>query len=158
MRVPGYLCLLLATISCSALQSTDSDADSLQAAGQRPPFREECVCFESLIFNDRTASSLSGHSFAETDRGFVPLDGVQVAARSLSSGDLRYTLTMPDGSFKIAPLPDGYYEVWTCLDGFDEVRFRLMINQDSEFIGVDFHLRASEAGAGRVAVVPVKGE
>ncbi len=158
MRVSISLCLAMAIASCSAQQGLAPGTESRPAVGQLPPFRDECACLESLVFNDRAASSLNGHTLVETDRGFVPLDGVQVAARSLSSGDLRYTLTRPDGSFKITPLPDGHYDVWTCLDGFDEVRFRLAIDRDSEFVGIEFHLRASESGAGSVAVVPVKGE
>jgi len=157
VKLISQLCIfVIITISCSSLFGVSPATDSEQPARPLPPFREKCICFEALLFGEKVASSLNGHTLVETDVALEALEAVQVAARSLSTGDVQYTVSKPDGSYEVGPLAEGGYEVWTCLDGFDELRFRLTVDHSSIYSGIDLHLRASEVGAGSVAVVPIK--
>lgn len=119
--------------------------ESARAAAAVETFREHCEAFESLDFGTRRAARLRGHAWVSYDADREPLQGVQVAARSLATGGLQHVMSGPDGSFDVAGLPAGDYDVWTCLDGFDELRFRLTVDPQSATVAIDLFIGPSEA-------------
>lgn len=115
-------------------------------------FREKCEMVESLEFGQKTARTLAGHVWVSAPRGVEPLKGLQIAARAVTSGKVAYEVTSAEGQFALLALPPGEYDVWTCLDGFDELRFRLILDPNSKATGIDLYVSPSEA-PGRQDVV-----
>lgn len=120
-------------------------------------FRQHCMHFLSQEFGPQVAGGLRGRVWSSTEGEPWPLPGAQIAAQRLDDGRLSYALSGTDGSFSVDSLPPGEYEVWTCLDGFDEVRFRLRVDQKSSTVGFDLYLAPSETG-GRHEVVPLEAD
>ena len=123
-----------------------------EEASSAVTFREHCEAFESLDFGTKTATGLHGHVWLGADIEPKPLEGVQIAAREVTSEALHYVVTKSDGQFQVDSLSSGEYDVWTCLDGFDQARFRLIVDPNSSLERVNIYLSPSEA-AGRRAVV-----
>jgi hypothetical protein len=119
-----------------------------------PKFRAECSHFESLDFGRFSAKRLQGHVSAATRGGFVPMPGVQVAARQSMSGSITFAVSDQQGGFDLGALSPGDYQVWTCLDGYDELRFLVTIDVDSSILGFDMLVGPSEARSPR-GVVPL---
>ena len=136
-----------------------SDEDACQSgthsekASVVEPFRENCEAFESLDFGERRATGLWGRTWVSSDADREPLQGVQVAARNLATGERHHVMSGADGAFDIAGLPAGAYEVWTCLDGFDEIRFRLVVDPQSTAAVIDLYFGPSEAPGRRDVVI-----
>lgn len=153
MRARLLLVVGLLAASCSA--SVERKASPSSVADSEA-FRDHCEAFESLDFGTKHATALRGHTWVSNGAEREPLRGVQVAARHFATGELHYVTTAADGAFDIPALSAGEYEVWSCLDGFDELRFRLVVNTKSTFEGLDLYVGPSEA-SGRRDVVPEEG-
>jgi len=140
----------LLAAACSASVEPKASTPSVSDSGK---YREHCEAFESMDFGAKRAAALRGHTWVSSGDEREPLRGVQVAARHLATGKLHYVTTGADGAFDIPALSAGEYEVWSCLDGFDELRFRLVVDPKSTAKGLDLYVGPSEA-SGRRDVVP----
>jgi len=144
--------LLVGLLAASCSTSVAAKASESSVADSEK-FRDHCEAFESLDFGTKRAAALRGHTWVSNGAEREPLRGVQVAARHLATGELRYATTAADGAFDIPALSPGEYEVWSCLEGFDELRFRLVVDPKSTAAGLDLYVGPSEA-SGRRDVVP----
>ena len=134
-------------------RETKAVADHEDADKEAPDesFRTDCLFFEAIEFGTITVARFQGTTwFGERD--IVLLPDVQIAARSVVTGKDRFQVTGSDGKYRFIDLPPGEYDVWTCLDGFDELRFRLVLDPNAEGSGVDLYVPLSE-GSGRFDVV-----
>ncbi|HQP88011.1 MAG TPA: carboxypeptidase-like regulatory domain-containing protein [Thermoanaerobaculia bacterium] len=163
-RLPGkrravLLAVVLSQLSqvsgCTHAPSTPRAVGDVGLAGR--PFYEHCSYFESRQLAPQVARELRGRVWVSTEVPALPLSNAQVAARRSRSGEIYYTFSGPDGVFDMSAVSPGEYEVWACLEGFDEIRFRVVVQRDSSNIGLDLFLGPSEAG-GRRDVVPIKAE
>lgn len=147
MRVPLLACLIVGAASCVESADLAGSPASKPSIGtsEANAFKELCDHHESLDFGHRTISVLRGHVWVSTDEERIPLQGVQVAARNVSSRRLHYVSTAVDGGFSLSELPSAEYDVWTCMDGFDELRFRAALDPSSSALGLDLYLGPSEA-------------
>jgi hypothetical protein len=120
------------------------------------PFYKDCRSSNALRFEERAAKGLQGMAIVSTTSGQPDLlEGLQVAAREISTGKTIYALTDTHGTFELGYLPAGEFEVWTCLDGFDELRFRLVVDPGSPVDRFQLYL-ATSGVPGRRDVVSVE--
>lgn len=153
IRIASLLLLPLLSGACATQRPTPAKP----SVSAPESFRQHCMHFLSQDFGPQVAGGLRGRVLSSTEGDPWPLPGAQIAAQRLDDGRLSYTLSGTDGSFCVDSLPPGEYEVWTCLDGFDEVRFRLRVDQKSSTRGFDLYLAPSETG-GRHDVVPLEAD
>jgi hypothetical protein len=137
--------VLLLLVSCIRSEEPRSEDKSGIVTVTGEAYRDHCLSFESLDFGHKTAASLGGRSWLRLGDESNALAGVQVAAREISTGRIRYTVSGSDGEFRIDGLPEGEYDVWTCLDGFDELRFTLVVDLESSVTLFDLYLAPSES-------------
>ncbi len=110
--------------------------------------------FESRDVGVFSATGLRGLTLNRFDGESTPLPGVQVAARSIATQEVRFAFSSESGAFEVPSLAAGEYDVWTCLDGFDELRFRLTITATSPIHDLQLLVGLSEGGGER-NVIPV---
>lgn len=159
MRMVCMVAAAMAAVSCSSFSG--GSARNEPGKGATPvraeAYQEKCEFFESLDFGTRTARTLSGRVWVGPREEVEPLKGVQVAARSVATGALVYALSAADGRYELEVAPGDEYDVWTCMDGFDELRFRLVVDSSSRAGGVDLYVGLSEAPGWRdVVLKPVE--
>ena len=142
------ICASLLLASCA------SPARPVPQVSPASAYRENCVYFESRDVGVFNATRLRGFTLNRFDGESTPLPGVQVAARSIATREVRFAFSSESGAFDVPSLPAGEYDIWTCLDGFDELRFRLVITPTSRFHGLQVFVGLSE-GPGERNVVPV---
>jgi hypothetical protein len=152
MRKLIFLHLVVISVSCGALEQPRTRKQDVDATTS---FRERCIYFESMNFGEMRSSNLRGKTLFSDQGATEPLERVQVAARGIQSGLVWYVFSEKDGGFAIDTLPADEYEVWTCLDGFDELRFRLIVDPSSHVDQFELYLGPSEA-AGRREVIPLE--
>lgn len=156
MRATLLFAITILGVSCASGETKvriPSSSQSEAEASAEASFREHCEAFESMDFGTKTAAVLRGRIWLSAGAERQPLAGVQIAAREPGTGEFRHVLTSDDGRFQVDSLVAGEYDVWTCLDGFDEVRFRLVLDPASTARWVDVYLGPSEALGRRDVVV-----
>lgn len=151
--------LLASTTACTKV----GDAWTTRDAEQHPDNERgsyaatdsgDCQSFEVLDFGAFEARALRGNAWSGSEPA-QPLSGVLVVARATETGEIHSAVTSSDGSFDLQGIDGGEYAVSACLDGFDELQFRVTIEEEKSVEHFELFLGASEA-LGRRDVVPVE--